>query len=98
MANLPNDTGMPQRTNIPYATAPNPAHTLQENVRPTKNFSISRHNTVCQLTHAALRNSTKGGGALYSANDLRLMAADAGNHNQTTEEELASLVTPHKRT
>jgi len=59
-----------------------------------KNLSISRHNTACQLIHAALRNSAKRGIALYSADDLRLVAADAGNQNQTTEEELASLVNP----
>jgi hypothetical protein len=33
-------------------------------------------------------------GALYSAYGLRLVAADAGNQNQTMKDELASLVTP----
>jgi len=59
-----------------------------------KNLSISRHNAACQLIHVALRNSAKGGGTLYSVDDLRLVAADAGNQNQTTEEKLSSLVTP----
>ena len=46
-----------------------------------KNLSISRHNAACQLIHAAIRNSAKCGGALYSADDLRLVAADAGTQN-----------------
>ena len=60
---------------------------------PHKNLSISRHNAACQLIHVAIRSSAKGGGALYGTEDLRPVAADAGNQNQTTEAEL-SLVTP----
>ncbi len=41
-----------------------------------KNLAISRHNAACQLIHAAIRNSAKGDGALYNADDLRLVAAD----------------------
>ncbi len=59
-----------------------------------KNLAINRHNAACQLIHAAIRNSAKGGGALYSADDLRLVAADAGTENHTTEEELSSITTP----
>ncbi|MFN9900797.1 MAG: hypothetical protein ACK55Z_18850, partial [bacterium] len=59
-----------------------------------KNLAISRHNAACQLVHAAIRNSAKGGGALYSAEDLRLVMADAGTQSQTTATELASLDTP----
>jgi len=33
---LANDTDMPQRTNVPYATAPTCAHTLQGSAKPTK--------------------------------------------------------------
>jgi len=44
-----------------------------------KSLSISHHNAACQLIHAAIRNSAKGGGALYAAKDLRLVAANAGN-------------------
>ncbi len=62
-----------------------------------KNLSISRHNAACQLIHAAIRNSAKGGGALYRAQDLLLVAVDTRKTNQTTEEEPASLVTPHKK-
>jgi hypothetical protein len=51
-----------------------------------KNLSISRHNAACQLTHAAIRSSAKGGGELYNADDLRLVAADASNQNKTTED------------
>ena len=50
-----------------------------------KNLSINRHNAACQLIHAAIRNSAKGGGALYAAEDLRLVATDAGTQHQTTE-------------
>jgi hypothetical protein len=59
-----------------------------------KNLTISRHNAACQLIHAAIRNSAKGGGELYGADDLRLVAADADNQNQTTEEELSTIMTP----
>jgi hypothetical protein len=59
-----------------------------------KNHAISRHNAACQLIYAAISNFAKGGGALYSANDLRLVAADEGPKNQTTEEELSSITTP----
>jgi len=59
-----------------------------------KNLSIIRHNAVCLLTHAAIRNSAKEGGALYCADDLRLVTADACNQNQTTEEELSCINTP----
>ena len=39
---------------------------------------ISRHNAACQLIHAAIRKTSKGGGALHSAPDLRLVMADTG--------------------
>ena len=67
---------------------------IAEERKANKNLAISCHNAACQLIHAAIRNSTKGGGALYSADDLRLVAADTGNQNQTTEEELSSIMTP----
>ena len=62
-----------------------------------KNLSIRRHNAACQLIHAAIRNSAKGGGARYAAEDLRLVAVNAGNQHQTMEETLASLVIPPTR-
>ena len=58
-----------------------------------KILAISRHNVACQLVYVTIRNSAKGGGALYSADDLRLVAADAGTKNQITEEELSSITT-----
>ncbi len=61
-----------------------------------KNLSISRHNAACQLIHAAFRNSIKRGVALYSAEDLLLVAPYAGNENQTTEDELVFVVTPRQ--
>ena len=39
---------------------------------------IGRHNAACQLIHAAIRKTAKGGGALYSAPYLVLVAADTG--------------------
>ena len=59
-----------------------------------KNLSISRHNAAWQLIHAAIRKSAKGGGALYRADDLRLVAADAGTQHQTSLETLAYLISP----
>ena len=52
-----------------------------------KHLAISRHNAACQLVHAAIRNSAKGGGTLYSAKDLRLVAADAWTRCQTTTDD-----------
>ena len=47
-----------------------------------KHLHISRHNVACQLVRAAIRNSAKGGGALYRAKDLFLVTADADNQPQ----------------
>jgi hypothetical protein len=63
-----------------------------------KNLSISRHNAACQLIHAAIRNSAKGGGPLFNAADLRLVAADAGTRDQTATKDLAFLLNPHRKT
>ena len=43
-----------------------------------ENMRISRHNSACQLVHAAIRKTTKGGGALNSAPDLILVMSDTG--------------------
>jgi predicted outer membrane repeat protein len=59
-----------------------------------KHLAISRHNDACQLVHAAIRNSAKDGGALYSAKDLRLVAADAGTRCQNTADDNAALIPP----
>ena len=56
-----------------------------------KNLTISRHNAACQLVHAAIRNAAKGGGALYGADDLRLVMADAGTRTHTPLGTLTSL-------
>ena len=40
---------------------------------------ISHHNTACQLIHAAIRKTAKGGGALHTAPDLVSVAADTGS-------------------
>ncbi len=68
-------------------------HITCECVAHTNHF-ISSHNAACKLIHVTIRNSAKGGGALYSAKDLLLVAVDEGDKNKTTEEELVSLVTP----
>ena len=78
----------------PRCHRPDSCTHIEGGCKAHKNLSISRHNAACQLTHAAIRSSAKGGGALYSAYDLRLMAADAGSQNQSTDEELFSIVTP----
>jgi len=45
---------------------------------------ISRHIAVCQLVHAAIRKTAKGGGAFHSAPDLVLVVADTGTQSMTT--------------
>ena len=52
---------------------------------------IGRHNAACQLIHAAIRKTAKGGGALHSAPDLVLVATDTGTLPQTTADSLDSL-------
>ena len=52
---------------------------------------ISRHNAACQLVHAAIRKTAKGGGSLHSAPDLVLVMADTGTQPMTTGESLESL-------
>ena len=52
---------------------------------------INRHNAACQLVHAAIRITAKGGGALHTAPDIVLIAADTGSKPHTTDETLESL-------
>ncbi len=52
---------------------------------------ISRHNAACQLVHAAIRNTAKGGGALHSAPDLVVVMADTGIKPTTTGDDIQSL-------
>ena len=52
---------------------------------------ISRHNTACQLIHAAIRKTAKGGGALHSAPDLVLVMADTGTQPTTTGTAMGTL-------
>ena len=52
---------------------------------------ISRHNAACQLILAAIRKTTKGDGALYSAPDLVLVMTDTDTQPMTTGESLESL-------
>ena len=52
---------------------------------------ISRHNAACQLVHAVIRETAKGGGALHSAPDLVLVMADTGTHPMTTGDYVESL-------
>jgi hypothetical protein len=52
---------------------------------------ISRHNAACHLIHAAIRMTTKGGGALYSALDQVLVMADVGTQPVTTGDSMESL-------
>ena len=60
---------------------------------------ISRHNAACQLIHAAIRKTAKGGGALHSAPDLVLIMADTGVQPMTTGEDIQSLSpTPEEHT
>jgi hypothetical protein len=52
---------------------------------------INRHHAACQLVHAAIHKTAKGGGALYIALDLILVAVDTGIQSQTLDATLASL-------
>jgi hypothetical protein len=54
-------------------------------------LTISRHNAACQLIHAAIRKSAKGGVALHTAPDLVFITADAGSQPQTPHELLETL-------
>ena len=52
---------------------------------------ISRHNAACQLVHAAICKTAKGGGALHSAPDLILAMADTSVQPMTTGDSIESL-------
>ena len=52
---------------------------------------ISRHNVACQLVHAAIRKTAKGGGALHSVADLILVMADTSVQPMTTGDSIESL-------
>jgi len=45
---------------------------------------ISRHNVACQLVHAAIRKTAKGGGALHRTQDLVMVMVDEGTQPMTT--------------
>ena len=57
---------------------------------------MSRHNAAYHLIHATLRKAAKGGGALHSAPDLVLVAADARIEPQLTEELTEFLHSTHR--
>ena len=57
---------------------------------------INRHNAACQLVHATIHKIAKGGGALHTAPELVLVAADTSSQPQTTGETL-ELLSPHPR-
>jgi hypothetical protein len=59
---------------------------------------ISRHIAACQLVHAAIRKTAKGGGSLHSAPDLVLVMADTGTQSMTTCESLMSLSSTEEHT
>ncbi len=85
--------GHARRMNVPYVTAPTLAHTSQESVRPTKT-SLSAATTQHASSYSLHYATPQRAKAHSSANDLRIVVADAGNQNQTTVEEPTSLVTP----
>ena len=52
------------------------------------------YNAACQLAHAAIRKTAKGGGALYSAPDLKLVMGDISVQPMTTGYSIESLPPP----
>ena len=68
----------------PLCHRPDSCTHIARECKANKNLTISRHNAACQLIHAAIRNSAKGGCAVYNADDLRPVAADTCIQNQTT--------------
>ena len=52
---------------------------------------INRHNVACQLIHAAIRKTFKGGGALHITLDLVMVMADTGTHAMITGDSIESL-------
>ena len=55
---------------------------------------INCHNAACQLVHAAIRKTSKRGGALQTAPDLLLITNDTGIQSQTAKESL-DLLSPY---
>ena len=52
---------------------------------------ISRYNAACQLVHAAIRKTAKGGVALHSDSNLILVMADTCVRSMTTRDSIESL-------
>jgi hypothetical protein len=59
---------------------------------------ISRQNAACQLIHAAIRKTSRGGGALHSTPDLVLVMADTGTQPMTTGDSIESLSPTSEKT
>ena len=51
----------------------------------------SRHNAACQLVHAAIRKTAKGGGSLHSTTYLISVMVDTGVQPMTTSDSIESL-------
>ncbi len=59
---------------------------------------ISRHIAACQLVHAVIRKAVKGGGALHSAPNLKLVIADTCVQPMTTGNSIEYLSTTSEYT
>ena len=53
------------------------AHIVGE-CKDHKALRINRHNAACQMIHAFIRKTSKGGGALHTGPDLVLISGDTG--------------------
>jgi hypothetical protein len=56
-----------------------------------ESLRISRYNAACQLVHAVIRKSAKGGAALHSPPDLILAMADTSVQSMTTGDSIQTL-------
>jgi hypothetical protein len=90
-ANSKGATGTLLPMSAHYGTYQTLAHTLRENAPRHKALTTTRHNVACQLTHAAIQNSSKGVGGLHRSPDLVLVTVDAGSRKQTSQVSLEAL-------
>ena len=59
-----------------------------------KALTINRLNAECQLVHAAIPKSAKGGGALHNASDLVLITTDTGSQPKPRRIRLSPFTPP----
>jgi len=85
-AKLPRDIGTLPTAECPLCHKPNNCTHKAGECKDHEAVRINRHNAACQKVRAAIRKTSKGGGALHTAPDLVLISSCTGIPSQIAEE------------